>query len=365
MINGKVADGFEPVRDVFLSLWDDIEVGASLSAYVNGKQVVDLWGGFTDRARTVPWQRDTLVNTYSSAKGVVAIALACLVENNLLEYEKPVSDYWPQFGAQQKFDITVAELISHQAGLYQFEPAIEPPDLYDWQAMTFRPASQKPAWDPGSAFGYHALTWGYLTGELIRQVTGKSAGEFIRECLPEAEFYIGLSKTEQTRCADVIGPNHARVPLSPKARTQTGKLTTNDPLLTPYKHVSSSAWRAAEIPSTNGHANAAGLATCYRELLAPQFISSETLAAATREQTAGELDLVLGQPLRRAMGFILNCDDCYFGPAACAFGHSGTGGSIGFADPTHQVAFAYVMNQLHYSGAIRSRRLIDAFYNCL
>lgn len=367
-IQGYVRPGFEPVREAFAALWDEIEVGASLSIYGGDKAIVDLWGGSTDRAGEEAWKKDTLVCTYSTTKGIVAIALAMLLEEGKLEYDKPVVDYWPQFGAENKFDITVAQLLSHQAGLYQFEPAIEVEDLYNWQHRAFQLASQKPAWEPGTAFGYHAVTWGYLAGELIRQITGQTPGELIRSRIAVplgAEFYLGVPETLHSRCANLIGPNHARKEIAPLSRRLDKSLSPNDPLITPFRHVSSSAWRSAEIPASNSHASADGLAKIYNAAITNKLLKPSTLQQATSEVTRGEIDLVLGQPLRRAMGFILNCENVYFGPAGTAFGHSGTGGSLAFADPENGVAFAYVMNQLHRDGPLRARGLIDSFYSCL
>ncbi|MGV0035543.1 MAG: serine hydrolase domain-containing protein [Candidatus Azotimanducaceae bacterium WSBS_2022_MAG_OTU7] len=368
MIEGKNHSRFDPVREAFASLWNEIEVGAGLSIFLDGELVVDLWGGHTNRAGTIPWQRNTLVNTYSISKGIVSLALACLADEGKLDYNKPVADYWPQFGAERKFGITVAQALSHQAGVYTFHPAVETEDLYDWQKSAFNIASQAPAWEPGSAFGYHAITWGYIAGELVRQITGKTTGDYLRRRLThqlDADFYIGLTVAEQERCAEVIGPNHARLPFK---RTSTKKKTTlpnNDPVLTPYRHVSSTGWRNAQIPSSNGHGSSLGIARCYQAAIAGKLFSEEALQLAVKEETTGEIDLCLGRLLRRSRGFVLNCEPCYYGPSRMAFGHAGTGGSTAFADPENKVAFAYVTNQLHLSGTVRYRKLIDTFYACL
>ncbi len=365
-LSGEVSAGFEPVRDTFARLWDNIEIGASLSIYQGGEPIINLWGGFTDRAATIPWQRDSLVNTYSTTKGIVALALALLVDRCDLDYDAPVIDYWPQFGAESKFPISVAQLLSHQAGLYQFEPAITVDDLYAWQARTFQLASQAPAWTPGSAFGYHSITWGFLAGELIRQISGMSAGAFIQENLStplNAAFYLGVPEEHQHHCTELIGPNHARKLIEVNRKPVLKQLSPNDPVIAPYRHICSPAWRSAEIPASNGHASAEGLARIYAAI--PDLISRRTLSWATREQTNGQIDLVLGQPLRRAMGFILNCEDVYFGPEPTAFGHTGTGGSIAFYDPVNEISFAYVMNQLHRDGRVRGKALIDSLYTCL
>lgn len=343
-------------------------MGAGLSVFLGDELVVDLWGGHTNRDRTIPWQRNTLVNTYSISKGIVSLALACLADEGKLDYNKPVADYWPQFGAERKFGITVTQALSHQAGVYTFQPRIEAEDLYDWQKSAFNIASQAPAWEPGTAFGYHSITWGYIAGELVRRITGKTTGNYLRSRLTDqldADFHIGLTQAEQERCAEVIGPNHARILFRKRPITKKDTLPGNDPALTPYRHVSSSAWRNAEIPSSNGHGSSLGIAKCYQAAIAGKLFSTEALKLAVKEETNGETDLCLGQLLRRSKGFILNCEPCYFGPSKRAFGHAGTGGSTAFADPDNNIAFAYVTNQLHQSGSVRYRKLIDTFYDCL
>ena len=368
LIEGTNQPRFEPVREAFASLWNEIEVGAGLSVFLGDELVVDLWGGHTNRDRTASWQRDTLVNTYSISKGIVSLALACLVDEGKLDYDKPVADYWRQFGAERKFGITVAQALSHQAGVYTFHPAMEPADLYNWQKAAFNVASQIPTWKPGTAFGYHSITWGYIAGELILQTTRKTTGDYLRSRITnqlEADFHIGLTGAEQKRCAEVIGPNHARPPITKMPPPEKNTLPKNDPTLPPYRVVSSADWRRAEIPATNGHGSSLGIARCYQAAIAGKLFSKEALQLAVKEETNGETDLCLGQLIRRSRGFILNCEPCYYGPSKMAFGHAGTGGSTAFADPDNKVAFAYVTNQLHRSGAVRYRKLIDTFYNCL
>jgi CubicO group peptidase (beta-lactamase class C family) len=353
-ITGHTTENFDSLRETFASLWDEIEVGASLCVFKQGVEEVNLYGGYTDRECTQPWQSDTLVCTYSTTKGIVAIAVANLVDKGLLDYSAKVSDYWPEFSANNKQDITVSQLLSHQAGLYRFEPAVTVADLYDWEARTKQLAGQAPSWEPGAAFGYHTITWGYLAGELIRRVTEQSPGEYIREYITApvaADCYLGVPPEALGRCATMIGPNHARKQFQPnQAKSSVKKLSTNDPIITPFRDASSDAWRQAEIPASNLHATAQALARIY---------------AGTLERTSGQTDLVLAQPLRRSNGFILNCEDCFFGASTSAYGHSGTGGSIAFADPDNQIAFAYVMNQLHHSGRLRYRKLIESLYQCL
>ena len=310
MIEGTNQPGFAPVREAFTSLWNEIEVGAGLSIFLGDDLVVNLWGGHTNRDRTIPWLQDTLVNTYSISKGIVSLALTCLVDEGKLDYDKPVADYWPQFGAERKSGITVAQALSHQAGVYTFHPSMEAEDLYNWQKAAFNVASQAPAWEPATAFGYHSITWGYIAGELVRQITGETTGAYLRRRMTnqlQADFHIGLTGAEQERCAEVIGPNHARPPLKKAAARGKTPLPKNDPVLSPYRVVSSAAWRKAEIPASNGHGSSLGIARCYQAAINGKLFSSDVLQLAVKEETNGETDLCLDQLLRRSRGFILNC----------------------------------------------------------
>lgn len=359
---------FDSVAKEFSALWDDVEIGASLAIFVDGKAVINLWGGHKDARQTKDWGSDTLVNIYSATKGIIAMAVAHLVGKGMLCYNAPVSEYWPEFGAEQKFDITIDQLISHQAGLFNFSPTVTVEELYDWQKMTFNLAAQKPRWKPGTNFAYHAITWGYLIGEIIKRVTGQTIGTYLTENIAtplEADIYLGLKDEEIRRCADMIGPNRARKTMAPSKAPKESKKLSTDPVIAPYRHASSDAFRKAEIPSSNGHATALGLARCYDATISGSLIDSHALHLARTELTRGEVDRILGQVIRRARGFILNSDACYFGPSQEAYGHSGAGGAIAFADPENHVAFAYTMNQLHFDGPKRSKRLIDAFYQCI
>lgn len=381
-VNGTTTEAFLPVKAVFESLWDHIEVGAGLTIYSRGEKVVDLWAGYSDLARTKPFEKKTLTNTYSATKGIMAIGIACLVDDGMLAYDKPVCHYWPEFGAESKFKITVTQLLSHQAGLYQFIPPVQASTLYDWQTCVRQLAAQRPQWEPGTQFGYHTLTWGYLVGELIRRITRMTPGEFLRSRVTgpsDADFIVGIT-TDHDRCSEMIGPNRARSKISPpltsrprvrsadQAETSPNNLlSTNDPTLRPYQDVSSTDFRTAQIPSTNGHSTSEGLARCYQSFLEGSLVSAQTLAMATEEITPSNAvitDLVLGQKLRRSRGFILNSPDVNFGPTRAAFGHPGTAGCVAFADPENEVAFAYLPNQLH-NQPDRSKLLIDALYQCL
>ena len=217
-VQGEVAPGFESVKQVFAENWNDIEVGASYTVIHRGVKVVDLWGGYQDPSFESEWQEDTLVNIYSTTKGLASVAVAILAGDGHLDFDAPVVDYWPEFGAEGKHEITVAQLLSHQAGVCGVEQKLTVEDLYDWNKMVNLLAAQKPLWEPGTAAGYHAVTWGYLPGELVRRITGQTLGAYFRDkvAVPlDADCYIGLPDSEMDRVADMIGPNRARVQPGP------------------------------------------------------------------------------------------------------------------------------------------------------
>jgi CubicO group peptidase (beta-lactamase class C family) len=381
LVKGEVRHGFEPVRDEFIRLWQGIEVGASFCVFHRGEIVVDIWGGYTDRDMSRAWQQDTLVNVFSTTKGPVALAIAILVEEGKLDYAESVARYWPEFGARGKHSITVAQLLSHQAGLCGLPGPLTVEDLYDWDKMINLLAAQAPLWSPGAHAGYHAVTWGYLVGELVRRVSGTTLAEYLRVKIAEpleADFYIGLPETEFHRCASLIGTNHARknpVPASEATSTETSilqRMALQNPIIAPFKHACSEPWRLAEIAASNGHASARGIATIYAALSMggtlgdATIISTRTLSAATKIEVDNEIDLVLGRQVRRGRGFIINTDNDY-GPNARSFGHNGTGGSTGFADPDAAVGIGYVMNQMKSENPATSGsgKLIRAVYRCI
>lgn len=379
-VQGTVAKGFERVLDVFADNWNDIEVGASFSVVYREETVVDLWGGYQDRECTIAWQENTLVNVYSTTKGLASTAVAVLAGEGKLDYEAPVIEYWPEFGAEGKQHISVAQLLSHQGGLCGVDEKITVADLYDWDKMVNLLAAQKPLWEPGAAAGYHAVTWGYLAGELVRRITGKTLGQYFADKVArplDADFYIGLPDSEMDRVAVMIGPNHARV-LAPRSDGPPPKMpdlfaiALLNPSIKPFRDASSYEWRKAEIAAANGQANARGIARIYGalanggELNGVRIIDREAIEQATRPEVDDETDLVIGRPMRRARGFILSTAGAY-GPNERSFGHGGAGGSTGFADPDANLAVGYAMNQMQSdpNATPRSKKLIDATYACL
>lgn len=354
-IEGTVAPGFEPARDAFAANFaregDYQEVGASFAAFHRGRCVVDLWGGFTDGARSRPWRRDTLANVWSSTKAVTAAPVALLVERGLLRYEDRVASVWPEFAANGKAATTVAHILSHQAGLPGFVEPTATMDQCDWDGCVGKLARQRPAWEPGTATSYHAMTFGWLAGEIVRRVAKKSVGRFVQEEIAgplDADIFIGLPESLDDRAAEMIGPRRA-APVPPLSDIAMMALVNpqQDPA-SPNQR----AWRAAEIPAANAQASAMGLARFYASLASPAgcegttLLSEETLARVTRPATAnGRADMFLGFIDNWGMGVALNTPGIY-GPNPRAFGHSGWGGSFGCADREAEVAIAYVCNQM-------------------
>jgi len=354
-IEGTVAPGFEAARTAFAANFaregDYQEVGASFAAFHKGRCVVDLWGGYRDRTRTKPWTRDTLINVWSSTKGITATAVAILVNRGLLDYADKVAKHWPAFAANGKQDVTVAQLMSHQAGLNGFAEPTALEDQFDWRGCTEKLAQQKPAWPPGTASSYHAMTYGWLAGELVRRIAGRSVGDFVRDEIAKplsADFFIGLPESEENRVAEMIGPKRqAEVP----PLSDIALMALINPQQNP-EMPNQREWRAAEIPAANGQSSAMGLARLYAALAGDgslegvRILSPNTIARMTTPATNdGRQDMFLGFTDAWGMGFALNRPGIY-GPNARAFGHSGWGGSFGCADPDAEVSIGYVCNQM-------------------
>lgn len=374
-VYGSVAPGFEAVRDIFeRNFIDDIEVGASFCAIVDGETVADIWGGYQDRACTRPWREDTLVNVYSTTKGVASIAFAALVEDGLVDYAAPVADYWPELRAGRG-GLTVGQLLSHQAGVCGLRERVLITDLYDWPAMIARIEAEEPHWEPGTAAGYHAVLWGYFPGELALRVTGQTLGAILASRIAAplgADFFLGLPTAEHGRVADLVGPNHARkqpdlAALMAIKMPPLYRIALQNPSIRPWQDACSAPWRSAEIAAANGQANARGIARIYGalarggELDGVRMLDADTIAAMCYEEVGEQDDLVLGRPLRRGRGVILNTQGMY-GRSPAAYGHSGAGGSVGFADPTLKLGIGYAMNQMEpgLETDTRGNRLIQA-----
>jgi len=373
---GYVARGLEPVRDAFAANFertgDYAEVGAALCVYLRGEVVVDLWGGHADAARLRPWTADTLVNVWSTTKAATAVAVARCVDAGLIAYDQPVADVWPEFAQAGKGAITVAQVMSHQAGLPGFVEPTSLDDLYDWDIVTGRLAAQAPVFEPGTMSSYHAATYGFLAGEIVRRASGRTVGALLREDVfgsLAADFHIGLPASEDDRVAEMIAAdNPVVVPLDQLPLPV--RLGLSNPAQDPAR-VNTPAWRAAELPALNGHASARGVARLCAALaeggtldgvrvLSPDALAQMTAIVSDRD------DLLFGANPQWGMGVLHNLIGIY-GPNPRTFGHSGWGGSYGCADPDARIAIGYVLNHMgpDLMGDPRGKGLADAVYACL
>ena len=378
-IRGECASRFGAVRETFAkNLAAGREVGASFAATLDGELVIDLWGGHADAARSRPWQRDTIVNVFSTTKAMAALCLHMLADRGRLDLDAPVARYWPEFAHGGKQALPVHWLLSHRAGLAALRSPLPTEALFDWRRMTEALAAERPWWEPGSRSGYHAMTYGFLVGEVLRRIDGRTLGAFFREEVARplgADFWIGLPSSEDARVAEMVPPSAealaaAGTAAQPASDSLLAKVMGNPPLAPTAANLP--AWRRAEIPAANGHGNARSVArvmaalACGGTLGGVRLLSAEALARATAEQCFGD-DLVLGVPMRWGQGFMLASDSLPLGPSRRAFGHGGWGGSLGVADPDAHVSWAYVMNQMSAGtlGDTRAFELAQALYASL
>lgn len=359
------------------------EIGSAVCVHVDGRLVADLWGGMADPARGVGWSRDTLVNAYSTGKGVLAMLALDAVERGLCDLDAPVASAWPELGVAGKSETTLRMLLAHRAGLPSVRRRLPAAAIYDWDVMCEALAEQAPWWKPGEAHGYHVGTYGFLVGEVLRRVTGRPVGALLQERLIGdlgVDYHWGLPRALHVRVAPIQLAT-AETSFDDPARwaeifPSTGDAERDQMVWHAYFNpsglsgmgtVNTTAWRDAVIPSTNGHGNARALAALYQRLLgagpdAPPLLSAELLAEATRVHSEGE-DRVLGRPSRFGLGFQLAQPGRPLGPHAEAFGHYGYGGSLGFADPVGRVAFGFVTNLPGDRWQTpRTQALVDAVY---
>jgi len=348
-IHGEVQDRYAGVRAAFEQLLTSGEdVGASYCATVGGETVVDIWGGFADAARTRPWQRDTIINVYSTTKTMTALTALLIADRGELDFDAPVAKYWPEFAANGKADVKVSHLMSHAAGLSGWKEKITTEDLYDWDKVTALLAAQAPFWAPGTASGYHALTQGYLVGEVVRRITGKSLGTVFREEIAEplgADFWIGLPASEDARVAELIPPPPG--PRDPNASELMVNMWDNPGI--DVSATKTRGWRGAEIPAAGGTGNARSVAEIHAILAnggvakGKRFMSEAGCRKALELQIEGP-DLVLGLPARFGMGFGLSGVVPFPNPNSIYWG--GYGGSLILIDMDARTTFAYVMNKM-------------------
>jgi CubicO group peptidase (beta-lactamase class C family) len=380
-VGGHVEPGFEPVRDAFASnLVEHGELGATFAFYVEGTQVVDLWGG-TRTDTGAPYDADTLQIVFSSTKGATAACAHLLAQRNLLDLDAPVVTYWPEFGQAGKERIPVRWLLSHQAGLPTVDAKLTRAEALAWEPVIHALEVQAPYWEPGVAHGYHAITYGHLVGEVVRRVDGRSLGAFFRDEFAEPlglEFWIGLPEVLEPRVAPMVPLDTGGLGLADLLGTDSllvRALNLNGAFEGDLGETANQRdFHAAELPAANGITNARSLARFYAGLIggvdggpSEGLLSAEQIVRARELQTSG-LDQVLSMPgfdveSTIALGFWSASPFAPFG-GRHAFGHSGAGGSVGFADPEHRVAGGYVMNKMSVaiSADPRSSALIRASY---
>jgi CubicO group peptidase (beta-lactamase class C family) len=372
-VDGVCDQRFAAVREAFTANLDGgLDVGASVAVALDGELVVDLWGGSRDAAGAEPWQADTITNVWSTTKPMTALCALILADRGELDLDAPVARYWPEFAAAGKEAVEVRHLMAHTSGVSGWDEPITPHDLYDWERCTSLLAAQAPWWPPGTASGYHALTQGYLVGEVVRRITGRGLGVFFAEEVAGplgADFHIGLAAEHDPRVAPVIPP-----PGDPWEGLEPGTLkwrTLANPAL-PAQTSWEPAWRRAEIPAANGHGNARSVATvqavlaCGGAANGVRLLSEQGCHAVFREQSNG-LDLVIGLPVRLGVGYGLNSQHMPISPnpRACFWG--GWGGSLVLADLDARLCVAYVMNRMSDAtvGDMRGAGLVGATYRSL
>ncbi|MFE7165931.1 serine hydrolase domain-containing protein [Streptomyces sp. NPDC057616] len=382
MIDGEVEAGFEPVREAFEANFSQRgDIGAAVCVYQHGRPVVDLWGGVADPETDRRWTRDTLQLVYSATKGATATAAHLLVQRGELDLDAPVATYWPEFAANGKADIPVRWLLSHQAGLIALDQPVALDEALAWDPMVVALAAQRPLWEPGTAHGYHGRTFGWLVGEVIRRVSGRTPGRFFADEIAGPlglDFFIGLPASERRRVSRMVYQQSdvdlTAVPIEaiPEAFRElvaamsdpnsfaNRAFAVTDPAEIDFN---SPDVQAAEIPASNGIGTAQALARMYASLIGEvdgvRLFAPETLESATKEQASGK-DRVMMLPSRFSSGYMLPTEEIPMtGPNA--FGHMGRGGSLAFADPEHGIAFGYAMNNI-VEGAedLRAGSLVDA-----
>jgi CubicO group peptidase (beta-lactamase class C family) len=382
LISGSHDPAFRLLRDVFESNFTKgDELGSACCVYINGRKVFDMWGGYADKNKTRIWEKDTLVGFYSAGKPFAALCVLQLVDSGQLELDAPVSNWWPEFAAAGKGQITVRQLLCHQACIPAIRQRLPDDAMLDWALMTKVLAEEAPWYEPGSRHTYHTNTYGFLAGELVRRISGMGFGEYFRKKIAEhldIDVIFGLNETELSRVADLVWRPSGDAPEYPELDENVSKEQLiiinsyfNPPGFSSMGLMNTKKWRMAVIPSTNGHGTARGLAKIYHVLshggMYKQYkiLSNELIKEASTSQSKGPCP-VLETEVTFGLGFQLTRPDRPLGPNPKSFGHYGTGGSLGFADPDAKIGFGYVMNDIipRWQNP-RNKALVDAVYECI
>jgi len=359
-IEGTCQDRFKAVREALAASLDSQDVGASAAVYVDGEPVADMWGGYVDAERTTPWQRDTITCAWSTTKTMTALCALILADRGELDLAAPVARYWPEFAAAGKDRVLVRHLLSHTAGLPDWDPPIPTDVLYDWPEATARLAAQAVRWPPGTAAGYHSVTQGFLVGEVVRRITGVSLGEFFAAEVAgplDADFHIGLAAEHDHRVAPVIAP-----PSGPAGPKSTDGPPRADNMIIKAEMANTAAWRRAGNPAAGGYGNARSVAAvqsvlaCGGTARRVRLLSASGCERAREEQYNGD-DRVLGRRMRYGMGYGLMGGSCFWG---------GWGGSMIMIDFETRMTVAYVMNRMldqSTTGDDRALSIVMAAYD--
>jgi CubicO group peptidase (beta-lactamase class C family) len=375
-IQGYCDEKFEPVKEAFAANFaDGSDVGASFAMTVDGEFVVDIWGGHLDEAKSEPWTEDTIVNVYSTTKTMAAISALVLADRGEIDFYAPVARYWPEFAQNGKAEVQVRHFMSHSAGLSGMDGPLVTADAYNWEKMTRLLAAQAPWWEPGTQSGYHAITQGYLIGEVVRRVAGSSLGTFFRKEIAEpigADFHIGLDPRHFGRVGNLIPPQSGDSPLTTDADPNSIAARTFRYPAVNALDSRTNEWRRAEIPAANGHGNARSVAK-VQTLIAnggsafgKRILSQSGCDRVFDEQSNG-MDLVLGVPVRFGMGYGLTSPAFPLGPNPHTCFWGGWGGSLVIVDADARVCMAYVMNKmgLGTTGDQRAGKLAMAGFQSL
>ena len=352
-VHGTCDPRFEGVRRTFAAnLESGADVGAAFAVTIDGEMVVDLWGGFADPGQTRPWEKDTLVNVYSTTKTMTALTALLLADRGELDFHAPVAKYWPEFAANGKAGVTVAHLMSHSSGLSGWKEPLAVEDLYDWEKATSLLAAQAPFWEPGTAPGYHGMTQGYLVGEVVRRITGKTLGTVFREEIAEplgADFHIGLPASEDHRVAELIPPPPGQGMAEGDDLPELTANMSNNPRVE-VAVTQTRAWRGAEIPAAGGHGNARAIARVHAllanggEVDGRRYLSEAGCRRALELQVEGQ-DLVMHAPARFGLGFGL-AGPSLPAPNPNTLFWGGYGGSLAIIDMDARTSFGYAMNRM-------------------
>ncbi|TQV86336.1 beta-lactamase family protein [Exilibacterium tricleocarpae] len=381
-LQGTVAPGLEPVAQAFADNFRHRgEQGAALTVMRRGEVLLEIWAGTRDKGASRPWQADTRVNIFSAGKAFVAACVLQLVERGALALDAPVAQYWPEFAAHGKREITLRQVLCHRAGVSAFQRRQDDKVIFDWAAVTAQVAAAEPWWTPGTAQGYSPMLFGWLLGELVRRTSGcDSFDDYFQQQVAQplqlaAEFGVGADRLVALADVGVLAVEHAGAAagglaerLKSDPRGVANRAFTNPISL--LVGTNSRAWRQAQIPAANGHASATALARFYHALSTGgrPLLDARHCDWCWQQQSAGA-DRVLATPLRFSLGFMLSQDrpDCRFGTGARGFGHPGAGGCLGFGDPDRELGFGYVTNRMGQSVLMDARavRLVQALYACL